>query len=78
MPYLESILGVYKHVIQKSTIYSSNAASKVKQEILHGLGNAVLHPEILLLDPGCVRAYINLIISVLSYICLRLTFVMPF
>ncbi|XP_043815885.1 protein MON2 homolog isoform X2 [Manihot esculenta] len=45
MPYLESILGVYKHVIQKSTIYSSNAASKVKQEILHGLGELYVQAQ---------------------------------
>lgn len=39
MPYLESVLDVYESVLQKSPNYSDNAASKVKQEILHGLGN---------------------------------------
>ncbi|XP_024026387.1 protein MON2 homolog [Morus notabilis] len=36
---LTSVLNVYKHALQKSTNYGGNAASnKVKQEILHGLG----------------------------------------
>ena len=39
MPYLKSVLEVYELVLQKSTDYSGNAASKVKQEIIHGLGN---------------------------------------
>jgi len=40
LPYLNSILDVYGHILQKSPNYNDNAASKVKQEILHGLGNA--------------------------------------
>lgn len=39
MTYLVSVLNVYELVLQKSPHYSGNAASKVKQEILHGLGN---------------------------------------
>lgn len=38
--YLNSVLDVYEFVLQKSQNYSGNAAGKVKQEILHGLGNA--------------------------------------
>lgn len=38
MPYLTSVLDIYEFVLQKSN-YCGNAASKVKQEILHGLGN---------------------------------------
>lgn len=41
MPYLESVLDVYELVLQKSTNLSGNAASKVKQEILNSLGNAL-------------------------------------
>ncbi|GAB2287397.1 hypothetical protein Dimus_021775 [Dionaea muscipula] len=37
MPYLKSILDVYKHVLESQN-YKSNAAGKVKQEIFHGLG----------------------------------------
>lgn len=39
MTYLVSVLNVYELVLQKSPHYSGNAANKVKQEILHGLGN---------------------------------------
>lgn len=42
MPYLQSVLDVYETVLQKSPNYSDNAASKVKQEILHGLGNVLM------------------------------------
>lgn len=45
LPYLNSILDVYGHILQKSPNYNDNAASKVKQEILHGLGNASLQSE---------------------------------
>jgi hypothetical protein len=38
-PYLNSVLDAYEFVLQKSPNYSDNTASKVKQEILHGLGN---------------------------------------
>lgn len=38
--YLNSVLDVYEYALQKSPNYSDNAAGKVKQEILHGLGNA--------------------------------------
>lgn len=37
-PYLDSVLDTYEFVLQKSPNYTGNAASKVKQEILHGLG----------------------------------------
>ncbi|ONI04754.1 hypothetical protein PRUPE_6G338000 [Prunus persica] len=37
-PYLESILDAYEVVLQTSTHLSDNAAIKVKQEILHSLG----------------------------------------
>lgn len=39
--YLNSVLDVYEYAFQKSPNYSDNAAGKVKQEILHGLGNAI-------------------------------------
>ncbi|XP_021817433.1 protein MON2 homolog isoform X3 [Prunus avium] len=37
-PYLESVLDAYEVVLQTSTHLSDNAAIKVKQEILHSLG----------------------------------------
>ncbi|KAM6576949.1 hypothetical protein CsatB_028786 [Cannabis sativa] len=45
MPYLTSVLNTYEHVIQKSTNYSGNTASKVKQEILHGLGELYVQAQ---------------------------------
>ncbi|WOL08916.1 hypothetical protein Cni_G17669 [Canna indica] len=39
MSYIKSMLDVYKLVIQMFPNYTSSAASKVKQEILHGLGD---------------------------------------
>ncbi|KAJ8760664.1 hypothetical protein K2173_017642 [Erythroxylum novogranatense] len=46
MPYLSSILDVYEHVLKKSPNYSNSAAaSKVKQEILHGLGELYVQAQ---------------------------------
>lgn len=45
MPYLTSVLNTYEHVLQKPTNYSGNTASKVKQEILHGLGNVLMKQD---------------------------------
>lgn len=42
MPYLNSVLDVYEFVLQKSPNYTGNAAGRVKQEIVHGLGNAFI------------------------------------
>ncbi|XP_020087242.1 protein MON2 homolog isoform X3 [Ananas comosus] len=39
MSYLKSMLEVYELVLQTSLSYKSNSADKVKQEILHGLGD---------------------------------------
>lgn len=39
--YLNSVLDVYELVFQKSSSYTGDTATKVKQEILHGLGNSV-------------------------------------
>ncbi|KAM7273445.1 hypothetical protein ACFE04_028109 [Oxalis oulophora] len=38
MPYLNSVLEVYEFVLQRLPNCSEDAASKVKQEVLHGLG----------------------------------------
>ncbi|XP_042986110.1 protein MON2 homolog isoform X5 [Carya illinoinensis] len=38
MPYLNSVLDVFEFVLQKSPNYTGNAAGKVKQEVVHGLG----------------------------------------
>ncbi|KAJ6380091.1 hypothetical protein OIU76_016695 [Salix suchowensis] len=45
LPYLNSILDVYGHILQKSPNYNDNAASKVKQEILHGLGELYVQAQ---------------------------------
>ncbi|XP_041019772.1 protein MON2 homolog isoform X5 [Juglans microcarpa x Juglans regia] len=38
MPYLNSVLDVFEFVLQKSPNYTGNAAGKVKQEVVHCLG----------------------------------------
>ncbi|XP_019452228.1 PREDICTED: protein MON2 homolog isoform X2 [Lupinus angustifolius] len=38
MPYLISVIDVYELVLKRPPSYSGNATDKVKQEILHGLG----------------------------------------
>lgn len=45
MPYLNSVLDAYEFVLQKSPTYSENTASKVKQEILHGLGELYVQAQ---------------------------------
>ncbi|PON73920.1 Armadillo-type fold containing protein [Parasponia andersonii] len=45
MPYLISVLDTYEHVLQKSTNYGGNTASKVKQEILHDLGELYVQAQ---------------------------------
>ncbi|KAE8010084.1 hypothetical protein FH972_006478 [Carpinus fangiana] len=44
-PYLNSVLDAYEFVLQKSPNYSDNTASKVKQEILHGLGELYVQAQ---------------------------------
>lgn len=39
MQYLKSVLDVYDIVLRNPTACSDMAANKVKQEIIHGLGN---------------------------------------
>lgn len=39
MSYLTSVLDTYELVVEKTTNHGNNTANKVKQEILHGLGN---------------------------------------
>ncbi|WCJ43970.1 ARM repeat superfamily protein [Euphorbia peplus] len=43
--YLNSVLEVYEDVLQQSHNHSDNAASKVKQEILHGLGELYVQAQ---------------------------------
>ncbi|KAI8555868.1 hypothetical protein RHMOL_Rhmol05G0207500 [Rhododendron molle] len=45
MDYLKSVLEVYELVLQSSKNYGGNAASKVKQEILHGLGELYVQAQ---------------------------------
>ncbi|XP_038879345.1 protein MON2 homolog isoform X2 [Benincasa hispida] len=47
MTYLVSVLNVYELVLQKSPHYSGTAASKVKQEILHGLGELYVQAQMM-------------------------------
>lgn len=37
-------MDVYELVFQKSSSYTGDTATKVKQEILHGLGNLIVFP----------------------------------
>ncbi|KAL6005243.1 hypothetical protein ACLOJK_005805 [Asimina triloba] len=45
MPYLKSVLEVYSDVLKKSLNYRSNAAMKVKQEMLHSLGDMYVQAQ---------------------------------
>ncbi|XP_061349388.1 uncharacterized protein LOC133294681 isoform X2 [Gastrolobium bilobum] len=45
MPYLVSVIDVYELVLKKPSSYSGNAADKVKQEILHGLGELYVQAQ---------------------------------
>ncbi|KAJ0013658.1 hypothetical protein Pint_20577 [Pistacia integerrima] len=45
MAYLNSVLGVYEFALQKSPYCSDNTATKVKQEILHGLGELYVQAQ---------------------------------
>ncbi|XP_058086558.1 uncharacterized protein LOC131233785 [Magnolia sinica] len=45
MPYLKSVLDVYDVVLKRSPNYRSNAVSKVKQELLHSLGNLYVQAQ---------------------------------
>ncbi|KAG6735671.1 hypothetical protein POTOM_061681 [Populus tomentosa] len=64
LPYLNSILDVYGHILQKSPNYNDNAASKVKQEILHGLvpedDNLLLIPDLILKIPSLLSLLLQL------------------
>ena len=55
MPYLNSVLDAYEFVLQKSPTYSENTASKVKQEILHGLGNSFIQLGFLVRFYECLQ-----------------------
>ncbi|KAI9186171.1 hypothetical protein LWI28_014359 [Acer negundo] len=45
MPYLNTVLDVYEFVLQKSPNYSGAAAGKMKQEILHNLGELYVQAQ---------------------------------
>ncbi|KAA8544984.1 hypothetical protein F0562_019799 [Nyssa sinensis] len=45
MAYLKSVLDVYELVLQNSSNYDGNTASKVKQEILHNLGELYVQAQ---------------------------------
>ncbi|XP_027363555.1 protein MON2 homolog isoform X3 [Abrus precatorius] len=45
MPYLVSVIDVYELVLRKPPSYSGSAADKVKQEILHGLGELYVQAQ---------------------------------
>uniref|UniRef100_A0A5B7BVG9 Protein MON2 homolog n=1 Tax=Davidia involucrata TaxID=16924 RepID=A0A5B7BVG9_DAVIN len=45
MAYLKSVFDIYELVLQKSSNYDGNAASKVKQEILHNLGELYVQAQ---------------------------------
>lgn len=43
--YLKSVLDIYEHALQTPTNHNGIAASKVKQEIIHGLGELYVHAQ---------------------------------
>lgn len=45
MPYLKSVLDVYEHVLLESPSHSDGTVSRVKQEILHGLGELFVQAQ---------------------------------
>ncbi|XXG73744.1 hypothetical protein AAC387_Pa07g2600 [Persea americana] len=45
VPYLKSVLDVYEFILQRTPNYNSNAASKVKQEILQSLGDLYVQAQ---------------------------------
>lgn len=45
MPYLKSVLDVYDIVLRDPSACSDVAANKVKQEIIHGLGEVYMHAQ---------------------------------
>ncbi|KAI9098922.1 hypothetical protein K1719_024689 [Acacia pycnantha] len=45
MPYLVSVLDIYELILEKPPSYGSNAATKVKQEVLHGLGELYVQAQ---------------------------------
>lgn len=45
MPYLKSVLDVYEIVLRNPTACSDIGANKVKQEIIHGLGEVYAHAQ---------------------------------
>ncbi|XVF06259.1 hypothetical protein REPUB_Repub06bG0032300 [Reevesia pubescens] len=47
MPYLVSVLDVYEDVLQKSPNYSGSTTNKVKQEVLHGLGELYVQAQMM-------------------------------
>ncbi|XP_010256047.1 PREDICTED: protein MON2 homolog isoform X2 [Nelumbo nucifera] len=61
MPYLKSVVDVYKFVLQSSPNYSGNAADKVKQEILHGLGELYVQAQNMF-DNGMYRLLLEIIL----------------
>ncbi|XP_028770763.1 protein MON2 homolog isoform X2 [Neltuma alba] len=45
MSYLISVIDIYELILEKPPSYSSNAATKVKQEVLHGLGELYVQAQ---------------------------------
>lgn len=45
LPYIKSMLNVYKLALERSTDWRTNSAVKVKQEILHGLGDMYVQAQ---------------------------------
>lgn len=62
MPYLKSVLDVYEFVIQNSHYYGGNTAGKVKQEILHDLGELYVQAQ-RMFDDGMYRKLLEIIHS---------------
>ncbi|KAL2456123.1 ARM repeat superfamily protein [Forsythia ovata] len=63
--YLKSVLDVYEIVLQKSPNCSADATSKVKQEILHGLGELYVQAQAMF-DDGMYKQLILIIESAIT------------
>ncbi|KAF7805180.1 protein MON2-like protein isoform X1 [Senna tora] len=45
MPYLVSVIDIFELILQRSPSYNSSPATKVKQEVLHGLGELYVQAQ---------------------------------
>ncbi|KAJ7973440.1 protein MON2-like isoform X1 [Quillaja saponaria] len=78
LPYLNSVLDVYEIVLQKHPSYTGNAADKVKQEILHGLGDLYVQAQRMFDDHMYMRLVTIIVFSMKEAILTNDNFEMEF